>query len=213
MLRRKLLNTLATGVLGGLLLFSAGAHAAEKPAELANGVEYKKIPQPQSIAPHSKKVVEVFGYTCPHCYHLEPSVKEWLKTKPADVEFELMPVVFNNPNWIFMAKVFYTAKELGVLDQAHGAFFDALHRDKKDLYSVETIAQFFTQFGVKPEDFTATFKGFKVDQHVRKAQQLTAAYGVEGVPAVIVNGKYLTDVPMAGNKAAMWNVVNQLTLQ
>lgn len=208
MQRRAFLTGMTSMLLAGQSLRLAHA---DQGFGLVEGVEYKRIPQLQSIAPHKKQVIEVFGYTCPHCYHLEPSIHEWLKTKPSDIHFERMPVVFNNPNWIFMARVFYTAKELGVLEQSHGEFFHALHRDKKELFSVEAIAKFFTQFGVKEADFTNTFKGFKVDQQVRRAAKLTQAYGVEGVPAVIVNGKYQTDVSMAGSRKQLWKLVNQLS--
>ena len=204
------------GFLIGLtaLMFSASAISADTDQNglgLMEGVEYKRIPQMQSIKPHQKMVVEVFGYTCPHCYNLEPSLHKWLKNKPEDVHFERMPAVFNHPNWIFMARVFYTAKQLGVLDQAHNEFFHALHRDKKELFTPEKIAQFFTQFGVKEQDFINTFKGFKVSNDIKRAAKLTQAYGVEGVPAIIVNGKYLTDVPMAGSRDKMWQVVDTLT--
>ncbi len=202
--------------LTSLLFASQGRAATEQSTtefKLMEGVEYKRIPQIQSIAPHKKKVVEIFGYTCPHCYHLEPSLHKWLETKPEDVHFERMPVVFNHPNWIFMARVFYTAQELGVLEKSHTPFFDALHRDKKELFTPEAIGEFFTRFGVSKEDFVNTFKGFKVDQHVRKAAKITQEYGVEGVPSIVVNGKYLTDVPMAGSRDRMWAVVNSLTLK
>ena len=195
------------------LLFTSQSFSAAKSENgfgILEGVEYKRIPQMQSIAPHKKHVVEVFGYTCPNCYKLEPSLHKWLETKPADVHFERMPVVFNHPNWIFMARVFYTAKELGVLDKAHNEFFHALHRDKKPLHNPDIIGEFFTQFGVKKEDFVKTFKGFKVSQDIRRAAKITQAYGVEGVPAVIINGKYITDVPMASSREKMWKVVDQL---
>ena len=196
--------------MAGVLTTSSFSTLAAESFGLELGVEYKMIPQPQPIAPYGKKVVEIFGYTCPHCYHLEPSLHNWLKTKADDVHFERMPVVFNHPNWIFMGRVFYTAQELGVLEQSHMPFFDALHRDKKELFTPEAIAKFFTQFGIKEEDFLATFKGFKVDQLVRKAATLTRSYGVEGVPALVVNGKYLTDVVMNGSRDKMWQSINQL---
>ena len=208
MQRRAFLKGITSLIVAGQTLNFA--HADEG-FGLVEGVEYKRIPQLQSIAPHKKLVIEVFGYTCPHCYNLEPSIHDWLETKPDDIHFERMPVVFNNPNWIFMARVFYTAQELGVLEQAHVEFFHALHRDKKELFSVEAIAKFFTQFGLTEADFTNTFKGFKVDQQVRRAAKLTRAYGVEGVPAVIVNGKYQTDVSMAGGKKQLWKVATELT--
>ncbi|MDG6778761.1 thiol:disulfide interchange protein DsbA/DsbL [Thiomicrorhabdus sp. zzn3] len=194
-----------------LSLLLTGTATAQEEFGFVEGVEYKKIPHPQSIAPHQKQVTEVFYYGCPHCFHLEPSIHEWLKTKPADVHFEQVPAVLNNPNWIFMAKVFFTAQELGVVKQSHMPFFTALHEEKKPLFTVEAIAEFFTQFGIKADDFKATFNSFKVDQLVRNAMKKTKEYGIEGVPAVIVNGRYLTDVPMAQGKDRMWKLVNQLT--
>lgn len=199
--------------LSSLLFAAQGCSADNTESEmgLMEGVEYKRTPQPQAIAPHKKKVVEVFGYTCPHCYHLEPSLKKWKSSKAADVHFEAMPAVFNNPNWKIMARVFYTSKELGILEKSHTPFFHALHRDNVPFTSVADIAKFFTRFGVTEQQFMNTFQGFKVDQEVRRAEKLTKAYGVEGVPAVVVNGKYITDVPMTGSRENLWEAVNELT--
>lgn len=178
--------------------------------ELTEGVQYKKLSKP--VDTNGKKtVVEVFGYTCPHCYNLEPSIHKWLKTKPSDVAFERMPVVFNHPNWIYMARVFFAAKRLGVLDKAHTEFFHAIHRDKTDVYTPEALGKFFNRFGVAEKDFIAMFESFVVDGDVKRAAKLTRQYQVEGVPAVVVNGKFLTDVPMAKGKQEMWSVVNRLT--
>lgn len=177
--------------------------------ELTEGIQYKKLNKPV-ISEKKKTVVEVFGYTCPHCYHLEPSIQKWKKTKPTDVHFEAMPVVFNHPNWIYMARVFYTAKRLGVLEQSHSEIFHAIHRDKTDVYTPEALAKFFTRFDVKEKDFLAMFNSFVVDGDIKKAAKLTRQYEVEGVPAIIVNGKYLTDVPMAKGKQEMWAVVDKL---
>ena len=209
MRRRTWFKTLTT--LSLVTLFATTAVYADQDFGFEEGVEYRKIPQQQSIAPHTKQVTEVFYYGCKHCYNLEPSLHNWLKDKPADIHFEQVPAVLNNPNWIFMAKVFYTSKELGVLEQSHLPFFTALHRDRQSLFSVEEIAEFFTQFGVKQADFIATFKSFKVDQMVRQAMRTTQAYGIDGVPAIIVNGQYLTDVPMAQSTERMWQLVNKLT--
>ncbi|WP_319558261.1 thiol:disulfide interchange protein DsbA/DsbL [Thiomicrorhabdus sp.] len=208
MKRRSFIQQVA--VLGSGLALAPAAWANE-PIVLTQDVNFKPVNRPQSIAPYSKKVVEVFGYSCPHCYHLEHSLNDWLKSKSDDIYFERMPVVFNNPVWIFMARVFYTAQELNVLDQSHTPFFNAIHRDHLRITSVEDVAAFFEQFGIKKQDFIDTFKGFKVEQLVRKAAELTADYGIEGVPAMVVNGKYITDVPMAGSRAKMWQVVELLT--
>lgn len=202
--RRLFLSTLAASSLVGT---SNLAQAAE--FELIEGVQYKTLKKPVDTE-GKKTVVEVFGYTCPHCYHLEPSIHEWLKTKPENVQFERMPVVFNHPNWIYMARVFFTAKRLGVLEKSHSDFFHAIHRDKTDVFTPEALAKFFTRFGVEEKDFLDMFKSFVVDGDIKKAAKLTRQYEVEGVPAIIINGKYLTDVPMAKGKKEMWTVVDEL---
>jgi thiol:disulfide interchange protein DsbA len=64
--------------------------------------------------------------------------------------------------------------------------------------------------GVKPEDYKKMFNSFQVNSAIAKAKQKTQDYGIDGVPAVIVNGKYLTDVPMASSREGLWKVVNTL---
>lgn len=192
-----------------LALISLNAQANDFGYE--EGLQYKKVPQPQSIAPHQNKVQELFFYGCPHCYHLEPSLKKWKQSKSSNVDFEQVPAVLNNPNWVFMARVFYTAKNLGILDQFHEKYFTAIQRDKRRIFDLNSLSQFVAPMGVSAEDYKAMFKSFKVDQDVKKAKMLTDAYGIDGVPAVIVNGQHLTDVGMAGSREKLWNVVNHLT--
>ncbi|WP_294949241.1 thiol:disulfide interchange protein DsbA/DsbL [Sulfurivirga sp.] len=170
-------------------------------------VEYKKVPVPH---PEKKVVTEFFFYGCPHCWHLEPSIEAWLKRKPKDVTFRRMPAVLNSPAWIFFARAFFTAENLGVLEQSHKALFDALHRDRMKLFTVEKLAAWYTQFGVKPEDYEAMFKSFKVDAQVKEAAKLTKDFGIDGVPAVVVNGTWLTDVSMAGGRERLWQLVDWL---
>lgn len=205
MLRRHFLTTLF-----GLLALGLTSQANAQTSKFLEGINYQKLAKPVSIAPYKKKVVEVFFYGCPHCYHLEPSLNNWLKTKPRDVEFERMPAVLDNPNWVFMARVFYTAKALGILDKFHEAYFNAIQRDGKRLFDVNTLANYCERFGIKHDDYVAMFKSFKVSQMVQEARVLTKEYGVDGVPAVIVNGRYRTDVPMAEGKPQLWQLVNEL---
>lgn len=206
MLRRQLFQLASVGLLTGLSSMSWAT-------TLRLGKDYKKLSTPQSIEPHKKQVVEVFYYGCSHCYNLEPSLHDWLKTKPSDVNFERVPAVLNNPNWVFMAKVFLTAQELGIVEKSHLPFFQALHRDKLPLFNIDDIAQFHSQFGVSKQAFIDLFDSFKIDQAMRRAQRLTQAYDIEGVPSLIVNGQYLTDLTMTGSHDPLWLTVNQLLKQ
>lgn len=175
------------------------------------GIHYQKLDQKVDIAPHKKQVTEVFFYGCPHCYYLEPSIHEWLKTKPNDVHFEQMPAVLKSTNWVFMARVYYTAVALGIKKQFHPAYFKAIQGDKKSIFTLEQLAKFVEPMGIKPKDYKQMFKSFKVEQMVQKAKIRTNIYKAKGVPAVIINGKYLTDVTMATSRKRLWELVDYLT--
>ncbi len=175
------------------------------------GIEYKRLKTPVStqVGPGKIEVVELFWYGCPHCFRLEPDLKKWLKSKPKNVKFIRIPAIFNK-TWELHAKAYYTAEFLGVLDKIHKPFFDAIHLKKQRLNTAAAVKKFFLQHGVSEKDFDGVFNSFGVDTKVRRAKELSRQYGISGVPALVVNGKYLTDGPMAGGRKGMIEVLNYL---
>ena len=175
------------------------------------GIEYQRLkePVPTQVGPGKVEVVELFWYGCPHCFRLEPDLSKWLKSKPKNVEFIRIPAVFNK-TWALHAKAYYTADFLGIMDKFHKLFFDAIHLKKQPMNTVAEVKKFFLQQGVSEKDFTNVFNSFGVDAKVRRAKELSREYGISGVPALVVNGKYLTDGPMAGGRRGMIDVLNYL---
>lgn len=191
-----------------LLLLAPLAVAAEP--SFVKGVHYQPIRPPLPISQPGKVVVmEMFWYGCPHCFHFEPILEEWVEEKPENVVFMRTPAVFRDI-WKLHARAFYTAKALGILDQAHDAIFNAIHREGRRLNSKEALAEFFTTLGVAKEDFLQTFNSFGVKLEVQQAIEMTIASGITGVPAMIVDGKYRTDAGMAGGFKRMLKVVDYL---
>ena len=174
------------------------------------GIEYRTI-KPSVPTQTGKKieVVELFWYGCPHCFRLEPRIKQWKKSKPANVEFIRVPAIFNK-RWELHAKAFYTAEVLGVLDKIHTPLFDEMHVRKKHLHKKSDIKAFFVKQGVKAEDFDSTFDSFMVNIKVNRAKDLTKRYGIDGVPSLVVNGKYLADGPMASGHANLMKILDFL---
>jgi thiol:disulfide interchange protein DsbA len=162
--------------------------------------------------PDKIEVIEFFWYGCPHCYSLEPSVAAWLKTKPANVEFIRQPAVFSDL-WGKHAKAFFTAEALGVGEKVHADFFDAIQNKKQKLTSEDELAKFFVAHGVKDEDFRAAYNSFMVDAKMRQAETMGPRYGITGVPAIIVNGKYRVTATTAKSQENMIAVTNQLIQQ
>ena len=155
------------------------------------------------------EVIEFFWYGCPHCYHFEPAVAAWLKTKPSNVEFKRQPAIFSEL-WGKHAKVFFTAEALGVGEKVHADLFDAVQNKKLKLSTEEEVGKFFAEHGVKPEDFNAAYNSFAVDAKMRQAEAMGARYGVTGVPTLIVNGKYRVTGPSAKSQDNMLPVANEL---
>lgn len=179
--------------------------------EYAEGVNYAAVVPPVPGATDGKvKVVELFWYGCPHCFQFDPTLEAWLKSKPANVEFERIPAIFNNPAWELHARAYYTADVMGVLDKVHEALFDAIHVKKQRLNTKEALHDFFVSRGIDGGEFDATFDSFAVSGLVRNAAQLTKQYGIDGVPAMAVQGKYRVGGGMAGSYENMMRIVDHL---
>mgnify|MGYP000152073884 FL=1 len=176
----------------------------------ADGDGYMTITPAQPTQSEDKiEVVEVFWYACPHCFDFEPHISKWLETKPDDVEFRRMPGIFRK-NWIPHAKAYFTAEKLGVLDVIHTSLFDAIHKQKKKIHDDDSIKKFFVKHGVNKSEFTKAYESDEVMTKVKQAHIMGQRYKLTGVPAVIVNGKYMVSGSTAGSFENVLKVVDQL---
>lgn len=178
--------------------------------EFQEGVQYERIATPVPTSTGKKvEVLELFWYGCPHCYRFEPYVEQFLKRKPTVAEFVRIPAVFR-PEWEIHARAYYTAELLGVVDKIHRPLFDAIHEQHQRLDDEAAMEKFFVAHGVGAADFKKTFNSFGVETKVRLSKQATAKYGIDGVPSVIINGKYRTSVGTAGSGENVLKVIEFL---
>ncbi|MEE8055427.1 MAG: thiol:disulfide interchange protein DsbA/DsbL [Gammaproteobacteria bacterium] len=192
----------------------AGAGLATA-AEPQSGPEhaYRRIVPPQPTDTDGKvEVVEVFWYGCSHCYDFEPYLNEWLATISPDVQFKRMPGVFRK-SWMAHARAYYTAEQLGIVEEIHTPLFDAIHKDNQKLNDEASLKAFFVSHGVREEDFTKAYNSFTVDSKVKQAVVMGQRYGVTGVPSMIVNGKYRSSASITGSYANLIQAVNELIEQ
>lgn len=183
---------------------------AANAAEYKEGVHYKVLENPSTPRDTSKiEVVEIFWYGCPHCYHLEPSVQAWKKSTQADVDFYQMPAQFSR-KWKIHAELFYVTQALKVNEKAHGAIFESIHNKREWLLDTDDQKEFLAQFGVSEADFDKHHDSFGVRRQMKMADQRIRQYQISGVPAMIINGKYFTDVSSAGGQTQLFGVVNHL---
>ncbi len=190
-------------LLASLLAVTACQAADGGATEWKAGTHYFPIDPPQAPAAGGKiEVVEVFSYACPHCAHFQPFADELKAKLPKQAQFTYLPAIFHD-SWELFARAYYTAEAMGVLDKAHQALFDALHRDRKPLGRLEDIAQFLAGLGVDPKAFLSTAQSFVVNAKLQRSQDLLRAYGIDGTPSIVINGKYRVTAASAGGLAQM----------
>ena len=192
---------------------AAHAQPASPPAEarFVAGQHYQVLDpaQPTRVAPGKVEVAEIFWYGCPHCYRLSPYIQAWKKTRPDAAELVQVPAVLS-PRWHAHARLFYATMALGIHEQAHEQVFRQIHAHRNPLADLEQMTEFLGRFGVSEEDARTTLTSFAVEAEVRMADARVRGYRLTGVPAVVINGKYVTRVDAAGGFDALLDLINHL---
>ncbi|TAJ92586.1 MAG: thiol:disulfide interchange protein DsbA/DsbL [Gammaproteobacteria bacterium] len=171
---------------------------------------YKELKPAQPTRSGDKvEVLEVFFYGCVHCYNLEPFVRQWIETKPDNVAFYRMPIVFRE-DYKPLAQAFYTAEKMGVLDKVHEQLFSAIHKDRAQLFTEAPLKEFFVAQGINGDEFTRVYNSAEISTKVTQAEVMARRYMISSIPTVIVNGKYLTSPAMAGGQRELFTVIDQL---
>jgi len=173
------------------LCFSFSLHSSELFKENSH---YKRIAvaQPGEKSKKDKiEVTEFFLYSCKHCYELEPKLKTWVEKHGDKVSFSRVPAVIA-PSWVPLAKAYYVAENLNILDKTHDALFKAIHEDGKLYLNEYKLSEFFSAFGVKHEDFMREYNSKDVVDKVSDARIMSVKYAFRGVPAVVINDEFKT---------------------
>lgn len=194
-----------TGVAAALTVaFSSAAMA-----NFTAGKDYTVLQNPgKATVPGKLEVREFFWYGCGHCFTLEPHMQAWLKKIPKDVNFIRTPAAMNKV-WEQNARGYYVSEALGVRQKTHLPLFHAIHDKGQQIFDQKSQAKFFTQYGVPEAKFNSLYNSFAITAKVSQANKLAQQYQLTGVPAVVVNGKYVVQ----GENAKVTEVVDFLLNQ
>ena len=198
------------GILKSLCLVFIFSFAHFSFAEEGESLGYEDLATIQPVQETDKvEVIEFFWYGCPHCYDFEPKLSKWEENLPKNVNFIRQPTIFNAV-WGKHAKAYYVAESLGVVEKVHTDFFEAIQNKKQKLQTEDQLVKFFIAHGVDEKQFRDTYNSFLVDTKMRQAQAIAPRYGITGVPAVVVNGRYKVTARSAGSHDKMIEVINKL---
>ena len=203
-----------------VLAMADTSEIAARDWKFTEGRHYSRmVPTQPTVGGADKiEVAEVFMYSCPGCFGLEPFIKQWNETIDPGVRFVRIPAQFNRVA-VLHAQIYYTLEVLarnGQLANAqglHDAIFIEFHRRGNRLTSEDAIKRVFTRFGVSEDDFNKTWSSFEVNQKMRVGADLARRYNVSEVPTVVVNGKYRTSAGAAGGYEELMELIDELTVR
>lgn len=193
------------------------ATAATQNWKYTEGKHYFRLTPTQPTVGGADKieVAEIFWYGCGHCFDFETYINKWKETKPANVRFVRIPALWNKLVELH-GRLYYTEEILeksgAIANPAEfrTAVFQEYHQRGNRLTSEAAIQKFFERHNVDSDTFYKAWKSFEVDQKIRVARDLAARYGITGVPAVVVNGKYRTSAGDAGGYPALIELIDEL---
>lgn len=204
---KSLQKQLLVWAMGIVVAMSAGLVHAETFRE---GVDYTALKQPiQTSDPSMIEVREFFWFGCPHCFKLESFAQAFAKDLPEGVVFMQTPAPLNK-SWMNHAHAFYVMEALGKTEEMVPALFNQLHVAKNKIFTQEQLAAFFEKYDVPTSDFNKLFQSFSVRTKVRQAEAFARAARLNGVPAMVVNGKYVVGTRQAKGFPRMMQIVNFL---
>ncbi|MBI4291251.1 MAG: thiol:disulfide interchange protein DsbA/DsbL [Betaproteobacteria bacterium] len=188
-----------------LALFASLAAAQTAPT---NSV--LQLDPPLPVATGSRiEVIEFFYYGCPVCYELQPHLSRWMVQAPEYVALIRVPAL-SSENWEPFAKLYYTLESLGEVTRLHWPVFDNFHFDDVRLNEENVMLDWVGRNGIDRQKFAATYRSPEVQARVTRARNMVNNYGVRGVPALVVDGKYLSSPRLAGGTKELIQVLDQL---
>jgi thiol:disulfide interchange protein DsbA len=176
----------------------------------ARNAPFTELTPPQPTEAAGKvEVIEFFWYGCPHCYAFEPLLVPWSKSLPKEVVLKRVPAIFNE-QWGVAARVFYALEAIGEQERLHQAVFDAIHKENLRITDESAFTAWLGKQGVDVNKYKAAYRSFGVETKLKRAQQMTQAYRIDGVPALAVQGRYVLTATNIPDRQDLLKATNQL---
>ena len=165
---------------------------------------------PRAVAAGARvEVIEFFYYGCPVCYEAQPHLARWLAKRGAAVSLRRVPAAFTESSESF-ARTFYALEALNQIPRLHWPLYDTHHFDGKALNEEKNVVAWVTANGVDRQRFVELWHSEGIKAQVEAAKKALDTYGIKGVPAFVIDGKYMTSARLAGSVPHMMETVEYL---
>ncbi|MDP5008599.1 MAG: thiol:disulfide interchange protein DsbA/DsbL [Glaciimonas sp.] len=188
--------------IAGLSLGLVAVSASASPTNPVAGKEYTVLQTPQTTTATGNKVeiTEFFGYFCPHCSALDPSLEKWIAAQGDKIVVKRIPVAFGpQPAYVAQQKLYFTLEGLNLVSTLHPKVFEAMHGSARlRLDNEKDITAWAVKQGVDAKKFADMYNSFGVASKATAATKAQNDYKIDGVPTLAVDGRFITSPSIVG---------------
>ncbi len=208
------INILIFATIFALFLTGRSGAVIKQPVNIpVAGEQYKEITPvlPAKSAGDKVLVQEFFSFYCGHCYSFNDDFLGWEKRNSESVKAVQIPVTYNKTTKA-LAKLFYTLKKMGLDNKTSlPVIFKAIQQEKQQLSSFAEIKAFVKKhWTVDIATFKKLYHSKEITQQIDNGYKLVLNLKLTAVPAVLIDGRYLTNPEMAKGSENMLKVINYL---
>lgn len=152
------------------------------------------------IGPQDAKVVvvEFFDFSCGYCKRLAPELEKIIAAN-SDVKFIFKPLTFVAQVSEYQAKAGYAAYKQGKFAEFYKEVM--AYAGRMSEASVDEVA---SKIGLDIEQYRADLASDEVAKNMKTINELAQNISINGVPAVLINGKHV----QAMNAAELQNAID-----
>jgi len=217
MQRRKLLETSLLSALPFVPLTAYTQQTVEETESLADILPPHMANLARLETGQKVEVRKFLGYWCPHCASLEPHFNKWSKTLDSTVKIRRTPVAFRP--WQEELAILLLVIE-SFANKNHSALhlevFSAIHQSRalSPSTTVSQLQSFAASILKEPEaQIKSRWDSFSVRTRLTNEKRLVTQFGVQGIPNVIIQGRFMTSPSRVQHAAAQRDQVLNVFFQ
>lgn len=153
------------------------------------GTDYKIVTENITTTP---QIREFFSFFCSHCFALDPSFNEIKKAFEGKAEYIYNPVgIIGGDVGVETQRAYAVALNIGISEELREELFERIHVKEQYPEDPSYFADLFESLGVSKDRYEQESKSFITAAKISEFDRYTKEYGIEAVPEIVVNGKYL----------------------
>ncbi len=190
-----------------LALFLVAMSCGIQADDYQEGVHYRQLEK--EAAPVVQGPVEVeqwFWYGCASCAALYPLQSQfpagdliWVR-RPAQLRYD----------WYFPAKAYHLVSAMSERESLERELYRTMVQNADALSSEEKLVSWMAQHGVDEDDAQEEITSPLMNQLLAEELTRQRELQLRGVPAVVIDGRYLVDAGMVRSQAEFVDVVRHL---